>query len=303
MLEHAAPNMERLIERLNTMRGSNSSKPLSVIKSLRPVRGTYNLTAEEIERHREEIVRIEAERDECAACSGECHKTGSSQGMIPSITDEGGQFGVCYGVCEHEKRRREQVRIERLFQAAKVPYRYKDTTFADYHVTAANRSAVNAARWMVTAESGGLFLHGVRGAGKTMLAAIIANERAKAGKSVLFSSVPDLLADIKATFGKGGTEEITRAIRTAPMLILDDLGAEKMSSWVGEELFGIVNHRYNECLPTLITSNYGGKELVEHLKDPQTGDSVAGERIVSRIYGMCEPIRMDTVDWRMKEVG
>lgn len=285
------------------LRGYSSSESGRSENETPRVRGTYNLPQEVIEMHREEIIQIEDERDRCAGCAGTCYKTGSAQGMIPVVTDDYGRFGVSYTVCDVERRRREKVRLDRLFQSAHVPKRYRNLGFADYRVTQRNKEAVRAARWMVTAESGGLLLHGGRGAGKTMLAAIIANERAKSGKNVLFVSAIDLLADIKATFGKGTTQEVTQAIRTAPMLVLDDLGTERMSSWVGEQLFGIFNYRYNEDLPTIVTSNFAPEQLSKHLSeiDPKKREKdIMGERIVSRICGMCEPIQMESLDWRMK---
>ena len=89
--------------------------------------------------HREEIIQIEDERDRCAGCVGTCYKTGSAQGMSPVVTDDYGRFGVSYTVCDVERRRREKVRLDRLFQAAHVPKRYRNLGVADYRVTQRNK--------------------------------------------------------------------------------------------------------------------------------------------------------------------
>ena len=224
--------------------------------------------------------------------------------MIPVVEVHDGRF--CYALrrCRHERNRLARLRISRLFASARVPRAYEGDTFADYTVTATNKDAVDAAHMMVADEIKGLFLHGEKGTGKTKLAAIIANERAGTGKPVLFASVPDLMADIRASFASGGTSERVQAVKEAPFLVLDDLGAEKMTEWVGEQLFCIVNHRYNEQLPTVVTSNYSPTQIIRHMATVDRGgnviDDMQGQRIMSRIYGMCERVEIRGADWRMR---
>ncbi len=268
-----------------------------------PLRGSYDLPAEEIKRHRDEIADIECAQERCKGCTGEVCKQ-PSQGMIPVVEVHDGRF--CYALrrCRHERNRLARLRISRLFASARIPRAYEGDTFADYAVTAANRDAVDAAHMMVADEIKGLFLHGEKGTGKTKLAAIIANERARAGKPVLFASVPDLMADIRASFDGGKTAETVRAVKETPFLVLDDLGAEKMSEWVGEQLFCIVNHRYNEMLPTVVTSNYNPTQIIRRMATVDRGgnvvDDLQGQRIMSRIYEMCERVEIRGTDWRMK---
>ena len=266
------------------------------------IRGRYNLTAEEVGRHRDEIVEIERAQDLCRGCTGEkCRQP--SRGMIPVVEVHDGRFSYALKVCRHERSRREKLRIAKLFSSARIPQAYEGDTFADYTVTDGNRKAVEAARWMLAGGSG-VFLYGTKGTGKTKLAAIIANERARAGSPVLFASVPDLMADIRASFDGGKTAETVQAVKNTPFLVLDDLGAEKMTEWVGEQLFCIVNHRYNECLQTVVTSNYSPTRIIAHMATVDgkgnVVDDTQGQRIMSRIYGMCERVEIRGADWRMK---
>ena len=274
------------------------SKPTKITD----IRGKYNLPAEEIERHRDELVEIERAQDLCRGCTGESCKQ-VSQGMIPVVDTSYGRFCHALRPCKHERNRREKLRIARLFSSARIPRAYEGDTFADYTVTDGNRKAVESARWVLDGGSG-VFLYGVRGTGKTKLAAIIANERARAGSPVLFASVPDLMADIRASFASGGTSERVQAVKEAPFLVLDDLGAEKMTEWVGEQLFCIVNHRYNEQLPTVVTSNYSPTQVIAHMATVDARgkviDDMQGQRIMSRIYGMCERVEIRGADWRMR---
>ena len=274
------------------------SKPTKITD----IRGKYNLPAEEIERHRDELVEIERAQDLCRGCTGESCKQ-VSQGMIPVVDTSYGRFCHALRPCKHERNRREKLRIARLFSSARIPRAYEGDTFADYTVTDGNRKAVESARWVLDGGSG-VFLYGVRGTGKTKLAAIIANERARAGHPVLFASVPDLMADIRASLSSGGTSERVQAVKEAPFLVLDDLGAEKMTEWVGEQLFCIVNHRYNEQLPTVVTSNYSPTQVIAHMATVDGRgnviDDMQGQRIMSRIYGMCERVEISGADWRMR---
>ena len=276
-----------------------SSKPTATTS----LRGSYDLPAEEIKRHRDEIADIERAQERCKGCTGEVCKQ-PSQGMIPVVEVHDGRF--CYALrrCRHERNRLARLCISRLFASARIPRAYEGDTFADYAVTAANRDAVDAAHMMVADEIKGLFLHGEKGTGKTKLAAIIANERAMAGKTVLFASVPDLMADIRASFADGKTAETVRTVKETPFLVLDDLGSEKMSEWVGEQLFCIVNHRYNEMLPTVVTSNYNPTQIIRRMATVDRGgnviDDMQGQRIMSRIYEMCERVEIKGADWRMK---
>ena len=133
-----------------------------------PLRGSYDLPAEEIKRHRDEIADIERAQERCKGCTGEVCKQ-PSQGMIPVVEVHDGRF--CYALrrCRHERNRLARLRISRLFASARIPRAYEGDTFADYAVTAANRDAVDAAHMMVADEIKGLFLHGEKGTGKTSL--------------------------------------------------------------------------------------------------------------------------------------
>ena len=104
---------------------------------------------------------------------------------------------------------------------------------------------------------GWLVFMGGYGSGKTHLAAAIANYRAGLGDPPLFIMVPDLLDHLRATFSPNSSVAFDRRfdeIRTAPLLILDDLGTQSMTPWVREKLYQLFNYRYNRDLPTVITT-------------------------------------------------
>lgn len=104
------------------------------------------------------------------------------------------------------------------------------------------------------APEGHLILLGEPGCGKTHLAAAVANYLIANGIPVVFAIVPDLLDTLRPS-RDGVYHDILMAYQTAPLLILDDLGAEKSSEWTGEKLYQIINYRYNHLLPLVATSN------------------------------------------------
>ncbi len=116
---------------------------------------------------------------------------------------------------------------------------------------------------------GWLLLSGSYGCGKTHLAAAIANRRVALGAPALFMIVPDLLDHLRSTFGPQSElpyDELFEQLRSAPLLILDDLGAHASTPWAQEKLFQLLNHRYNAQLPTVITTNQRLEELDPRLR-------------------------------------
>ncbi|MBX3061894.1 MAG: ATP-binding protein [Anaerolineae bacterium] len=103
-----------------------------------------------------------------------------------------------------------------------------------------------------------LLLKGSYGTGKTHLAASIANYRIDNGEPVLFVTVPDLLDHLRSTYGPSSEiayDDMFDQVREAPMLILDDLGAESPTAWALEKLYQIFGYRHVKRLPTVITTN------------------------------------------------
>lgn len=95
------------------------------------------------------------------------------------------------------------------------------------------------------------------GNGKTHLAAAIANYVADSGEPVLFVVVPDLLDHLRASFNPSSQSRLDKRfdeVKSAALLVLDDLGTESATAWAREKLYQLFNHRYNARLPTVITT-------------------------------------------------
>jgi DNA replication protein DnaC len=139
----------------------------------------------------------------------------------------------------------------------------------------------------------GLWLSGGVGAGKTALAMLVSKTAIEAGRTVAIYSLPKLLARIRATYEKdvGGdsyTQFFDRLI-SVDLLHLDDLGVEKRSDWVLEQLYAVVNERYETERSMVVTTNLEQAALEEQI----------GERTVSRLIEICgPPLTIDGDDLR-----
>lgn len=105
--------------------------------------------------------------------------------------------------------------------------------------------------------SGWILLEGSYGSGKTHLAAAIANSCVEKNVPTLFITVPDLLDSLRFSYNSEETsfEERFNDIRSARLLIMDDFGTQNATNWAQEKLFQIINYRYINKLPTVITTN------------------------------------------------
>jgi DNA replication protein DnaC len=136
-----------------------------------------------------------------------------------------------------------------------------------------------------------LVLSGSYGCGKTHLAAAIANQRVQDGHPALFVVVPDLLDHLRATYAPGSQvpyDKRFEQVRTAPLLVLDDLGTQSATPWAQEKLYQIFDYRYNARLPTVIT-----------LSDVGNVD----ERLKSRLFdvGRCTVLWIEAPSYRGSE--
>ena len=131
------------------------------------------------------------------------------------------------------------------------------------------QKALKSAHAFAEKPKGWLVFMGGYGSGKTHLAAAIANYRAGLGDPPLFVMVPDLLDHLRATFSPNSNTTFDRRfdeIRTASLLVLDDLGTQSMTPWVREKLYQLFNYRYNAELPTVITTSDSLDEMDQRIR-------------------------------------
>ena len=139
----------------------------------------------------------------------------------------------------------------------------------------------------------GLLLYGTVGTGKTYYSACIANALIEEGYSVLMTNFARLTNSIQGTFD--GKNEFIDSLQRYTLLIIDDLGAERKSEFMQEQVFAIIDARYRSSLPMIITTNLTAEEI----KNPQ---EVGYARIYDRILERCFPIAVMGESRRRQEV-
>lgn len=140
----------------------------------------------------------------------------------------------------------------------------------------------------------GLYIYGNYGSGKTYLLGALANELAKRNIGSLLIYFPDLIRELRDSLGENRFTEIINELKTIPVLIIDDLGSENMTSFVRDEVLGpVLNYRMAENRPIFISSNLTPQQLLVHLETNGSSlDKTKSIRIMQRIGQISEAISL-----------
>lgn len=200
-------------------------------------------------------------------------------------------------LAEIEKQKQQMHRLENLKKYSLMGKQFKNCIFENFKIDSKNKGMYRlgknyCAKWPDMKEKNtGLLLYGPPGTGKTFLAFCIANELLNSMVPVIAISSIGLLSRIKETYNTWGNEgetEIINNLKNASLLVLDDLGAENSTAWSKEKIYEIIDSRYRDGKPCIITTNL----TREGLKKRLTGDDGIS-RTYDRIVEMCCPIEVE----------
>ena len=190
----------------------------------------------------------------------------------------------------------EQERNQRL-AAANISPRLAECTFERFGPEEGNRQAFQQCaeypqRWplqLKEAQGSGLLLWGKPGRGKSHLAVAVVLALLDQEVPVHFITVPDFLSELRDGLRQNVAEgETIGRLATVPLLVLDDLGAEKDTAWTNEKLYQLINRRYQNLLPLVATTNSDLSRLEQSL----------GAHTVSRLLEICLPLEVKGPDRR-----
>jgi DNA replication protein DnaC len=205
--------------------------------------------------------------------------------------------------CECRERRIQQARTRGVRSV--LPAKYQGVGFdrpplADMERDPRFRKAIVSVREYLArlddniAEGRGLWIEGDVGTGKTTLAMAVSKHAIEAGRTVAIYSLPRLLSRIRRTYDADAGElsylSFFNRLTSVDLLHLDDLGAEKKSDWVLEQLYGIIDERYATNRPVIVTTNLAVAELEDQI----------GRRTVSRLTEMCQWLGLYGEDQRYR---
>jgi DNA replication protein DnaC len=185
--------------------------------------------------------------------------------------------------------------------SAVIPRRYRDVSFdrppvssdIDAHIVREVRRFAESIGARL--DSGrGLWFMGDVGTGKTTLAMLVSKAALEAGRTVAIYSLPALLSEIRRTYdddAPGTYARLLERLGAVDLLHVDDVGAERSNEWVLEQLYAIVNARYEDERSIVVTTNLDPEQLREQIT----------ERTVSRLIEMCgDPLPLFGADRRME---
>ncbi|MGA1867485.1 MAG: ATP-binding protein [bacterium] len=207
-------------------------------------------------------------------------------------------------------------RKEGLLLETNISTRYKHCTFDNFETLSTQGSFLSPTKAQLTPamakevvqefvkeypmKKRGLLIIGSCGVGKTHLGvALIKTLIKEKGVPCIFYDFRDLLNEIKASYKSTRSVEssILKPVLEKDVLVLDELGAEKITEWTRDTLAFIINRRYNENLTTIFTSNW----LDDAGADEETLQDRIGYRLRSRLYEMCRVIEIVGEDYRKRE--
>ena len=150
----------------------------------------------------------------------------------------------------------------------------------------------------------GLYLSGSFGVGKTYLLGAIANKLAEKGIKVTLVHMPSFAVEIKNSIGKNTTMEKVDALKKSPVLMMDDIGADQLSSWFRDDVLGVIlQYRMQEELPTFFSSNIALDDLEEFYLTQNTRgelEPLKAKRIMERIRFLVDGVVINGENRRNK---
>ena len=227
-------------------------------------------------------------------------------GYGPALVMSGKWIDVTYQPSQKLTAKRNSQYRSKLVHSISMPKFVQSASFESFDINDAQRAkSIREALDFIegyTSDSDqyqpGLYLYGNFGVGKTYLLGAIANELATHGVASTMVHFPSLAVEIKNSINDKtiDTGKMVDTIKKSPILMIDDIGADAMSSWIRDDILGVIlEYRMQAELPTFFSSNFSMKKLEdEHLAVNQRGDieQLKAKRIMERIRFLAKEVTL-----------
>ena len=230
-------------------------------------------------------------------------------GYCPKLIMSSKHVQIVYLPTKENLKQKQQRKIKQRVRAISVPKSIKNASLQEYGtMTKGRAAALKQALLFVRSYvenpnefHKGLYLEGKFGVGKTYLLGAIANDLAENGFSTTILHVPTFISDLKALLGDKTTvrtvADAVNEVKNAPVLMLDDIGADSLSNWSRDDILGVIlQHRMQEELPTFFSSNLSMEELESSyltFNNRMESDPLKAKRIMERIKFLATEIIVD----------
>ena len=245
------------------------------------------------------------EFENCMTCKGLNYCKNELNGYCNLPEVDGEDITFTYKVCKYKKRELEKNKYKQNLNLFDMPKTLKEAKIKDIYTDDVSRA--DAIKYILNFLKNykkddsikGMYLHGNFGCGKTYLIATLFNELAKKGEKSAIIYFPEFLRSLKVSMLSREQEEISfgdkyEYVKRIPFLLIDDLGAENVTSWGRDEILGtLLQYRMTEELPTFFTSNLTIEELESHLAiSSKKEEKVKARRIIERIKSLTVDIEI-----------
>lgn len=247
------------------------------------------------------------EEQNCQNCKGLCFCRNEMKGykLIPNVLDN--KINFEYEACSYMKKNLKETSFLNNIKLYNEPSELKNARIKDIYVD--DKSRVEVIKYINDYIKNynkdrlkALYLTGSFGSGKTYLISALFNELAKQNVSSVIVYFPEFLRTLKSSFNdiENSYNERFNHVKNAKLLLIDDIGAENLTTWGRDEILGtILQYRMQENLPTFFTSNLNMKELEEHLSiTTSSSDKVKARRIIERIKYLTDEMTLIGINRR-----
>ncbi|MCC5895146.1 MAG: primosomal protein DnaI [Alkalibacterium sp.] len=257
-----------------------------------------SLNQEGIERSASKLYEYVSEKKKA-----ESRDNSLAPGYQPKLIVNNHRIDVTYVPTQELYTKQKQDKIKNRIKSLYMPKDLKEARLEDFETTRKRQEAFEKVITFIDdyienpkSFHKALYLQGPFGVGKTFLLGGLAHELSEHGHSSTLVHFPTFAVEMKNSIGNNTTEEKLNQLKKAEILMIDDIGADSMSSWIRDDVLGVIlQFRMQEELPTFFTSNFGMDQLEkEHLSVTQRGETepLKAKRIMERIRFLSEEIEM-----------